>query len=62
MKHAVITSMSLREHYSGQALQGLLTSQNALVPQENFAYWAKLAVQAADALIAELNKKETDNG
>jgi hypothetical protein len=54
--------LNKREYFAGKALQGLLSiyddnEQNPTVPnEENVKYMAKLAVQAADSLIAELNK------
>ncbi|MCA6488474.1 MAG: hypothetical protein IM551_00430 [Chitinophagaceae bacterium] len=58
----VTHGLTKREYFAGKALQGLLSiydnnEQNPTVPnEENVKYMAKLAVQAADALIAELNK------
>jgi hypothetical protein len=53
--------LTKREYFASKALQGLLgiydSGQNAIVPnEENVIYMGKLAVKAADALIAELNK------
>jgi hypothetical protein len=54
--------LTKREYFAAMAMQGLLSiyddnEQNPTVPnEENVKYMAKLAVQAADSLIAELNK------
>jgi hypothetical protein len=61
------SGLSKREYFSAMALQGLLSiydnnEQNPTVPnEENVKYMAKLAVQAADAIIAELNKKPNND-
>lgn len=54
--------MSLRQHFAGLALQGLMTtllpaSWNDLCPNfDNVKYMSDLAVSAADELIKALNK------
>ena len=45
--------LSKREYFAAMAMQGLLTESQVL---DNHDKFAKFAVQAADALIAELNK------
>lgn len=53
--------LTKREYFAGKALQGLLSiyddnEQNPTVPNEdNVKYMAKLAVKAADILLAELS-------
>lgn len=46
--------MSLREYYAGQAMAGLLASDDVTTPDHDWI--AGQAVEQADALIAELNK------
>jgi len=55
--------LTKREHFASMALQGLLSmydSEVGIVPNDsNSEYMARVAVKAADHLIAELNKEET---
>lgn len=50
--------MTLREHFAGLAMQGLL---GAVTDKRNMthSFYAEQAVKAADALIAELSKEPT---
>ncbi len=55
--------LTKREYFSAKALQGLLSiydnNGNDLVPNNsNVKYMAKLAVSAADALLAELSNED----
>jgi hypothetical protein len=50
------TGMSLREYYAGQALAGLLANDTG--PAGDWKKSAKDALEAADALIAELEGGE----
>jgi len=50
------TGMSLREYYAGQALAGLLANDTG--PAGDWKKSAKDAMEAADALIAELEGGE----
>lgn len=55
----VVGGMTLREHYAGLAMQGILASRK--VSGDGVFPWEEIApssVQMADALIAALNKKE----
>ena len=45
--------LTKREYFAAMALQGLLSQSQFLINSEKFA---KFAVEAADALMAELNK------
>jgi hypothetical protein len=45
--------LTKREYFAAMALQGVLSQSQFLINSEKFA---KFAVEAADALIAELNK------
>ena len=45
--------LTKREYFAALALQGLLSQSQFLINSEKFA---KFAVEAADALMAELNK------
>jgi hypothetical protein len=45
--------LTKREYFAAMALQGVLSQSQFLINSEKFA---KFAVKAADALIAELNK------
>ncbi len=47
--------MTKREYFAAKAMQGMLTNELLSGPEENEAI-AKDAVNAADKLIAELNK------
>jgi hypothetical protein len=49
----VTHGLTKREYFAAMAMQGLLTESQVL---DNHDKFAKFAVQAADALIAELNK------
>jgi len=55
--------LTKREHFASMALQGLLSmydSEVGIVPNDsNSEYMARVAVKAADHLIAALNKEET---
>lgn len=46
--------MTMREYYAGLAMQGLIQSMDDTTP---FEVIARDAVEAADALIEEMNKK-----
>lgn len=48
--------MTLRQHYAGLALQGLVASNGEL----GYRIAAEQSVQHADALIAELEKEKAD--
>lgn len=50
--------MTLRQHYAGLAMQGILASGNAQAFQNSSAA-ATWSVEFADALIAELERKPT---
>jgi hypothetical protein len=52
--HDPATTLMIREHFAAQAMGGLLVKAPLSMPFEGVA---ALAVQAADALIAELNRK-----
>lgn len=47
------SGLTIREHFAALAMQGLLSNPN----HSGVAYEAIIAVEAADALIAELNKE-----
>lgn len=60
-----VGGMTLREHYAGLAMQGLIASPTpwtadceASTPMTSWKDVAEGSVQMADALIAALNKKE----
>jgi hypothetical protein len=48
------TEISRRDYFAAMALQGLL----ARIDHDSMAYHAELAIEAADALIKELNKSK----
>ena len=49
----VVRGLTKREYFAAMALQGLLSQSQFLINSEKFA---KFGVEAADALIEELNK------
>jgi hypothetical protein len=51
--HVIYKGLTKREYFAAMAMQGMLSGSQFIDNGERFA---KLAVQAADALIAELNK------
>lgn len=61
-KFVECNGLTKREHFAGLAMQGLMTTlipteDNQLCPnKENVVNMAKLAITAADALLAELEK------
>ena len=60
----VDAGLTKREHFAAIALQGLITSHYSSetdpdVPEASDREIAQLAVQQADALIDELNRKDT---
>ena len=62
-EQGVQDGLTKREHFAAMAMQGLLSiydSEVGTVPNDsNSEYMARVAVKAADHLIAELNKEET---
>lgn len=52
------SGITLRQHYAGLAMQGILSSCPSGVDANEMPFndWAKSAVKQADALIAELEK------
>ncbi len=48
---------TLRQLYAGMAMQGMLANSHAVYTVQTAEELAVVAVAAADALIAELNKK-----
>lgn len=50
------SGMTLREHYAGLAMQGLLASQSETYGASKEST-ARIAVEHADALLTELNKE-----
>lgn len=54
-KFIPMRGMTLRQHYAGLAMQGLI--RQGMVSYENCSAWAKEAVICADALLAALEKQ-----
>jgi len=63
-EQGVQDGLTKREHFAAMAMQGLLSaydSETGIVPNDsNSEYMARVAVKAANYLIAELNKEETE--
>jgi len=51
------TGMSIRDYFAAAALNGMLANTHCSTEPK---YFAKKAVEAADALINELNQKDED--
>ena len=51
--HVIYQGLTKREYFAAMAMQGILSGAQYL---DNYELFAKHAVAAADALIAELNK------
>lgn len=63
--HSFQSGMTLREYYAGLALQGMLANQklykiaaDKILPDDMAHFYALCATEHADALLAQLNKKE----
>jgi hypothetical protein len=56
ISHDFEFGLEKREYFAARALQGLLSNRGATAECEK--YIARRAVECADALIAELNRKE----
>lgn len=56
--------LTKREYFAVMALQGILSGVSGVeqLAHVHPASWSETAVQYADTLIAELNKKEAQNG
>jgi hypothetical protein len=50
--------LTLREHFAGLAMQGMLVNFDSITEQHYQKKVAELSVQVADALLAELSKEE----
>ena len=52
------TGLTKREHFAGLAMQGNMASRNVQWSEVDTGYMASMAVEMADALLAELEKSQ----